>query len=138
MRDPSLEWTFVATETTTLRVLNVISPRMPLWTWRSQLMVQTRELLANHVLGMGEIRMSGTMPSGHTGILMPQRMYFIDDATALLAGQDLGHPTTVSPNPRIGDVLLPARGVLAIGQAAWGILDSDEYTRLRAETETDR
>ena len=81
MRDPSLEWTFVATETTTLRVLNVISPRMPLWTWRSQLIVRTRELLANHVLGMGEIRMSGTMPSGHTGILMPQRMYFIDDAT---------------------------------------------------------
>ena len=74
---------------TTTWVLDVIRPRMPLWTWRSQLMVRTPELLANHVLGMGEIRMAGTMPSGHTGILMPQRMYFIDDGSALLAGRTL-------------------------------------------------
>jgi hypothetical protein len=138
MDDPSLEWTLVATETTTLRVLNLMSPHMPLWTWRSRILVRARELLAKHVLGMGDIRMSGTMPSGHTGILMPQRMYLIRDATARLAGEDLGHPTMVIPNPQIGDIALPARGVLAIGQAAWDILDADEYARLRAETDTDR
>lgn len=138
MDDPHLEWTLVATETTTLRVLNFMSPHMPLWTWKSRMLVRARELLANHVLGMGDIRMSGTMPSGHPGILMPQRMYFIQDATAHWAGEDLGRPTKVSPNPQIGDVALPARGVLAIGQAAWNILDQGEYARLRAETDTSR
>jgi hypothetical protein len=138
MDDPSLEWTLVATETTTLRVLNLMSPHMPLWTWRSRSLVRTRELLANHVLGMGDIRMSGTMPSGHTGILMPQRMYFISDATARLAGEDLGRPTRVKASPRIGDVTLPARGVLAIGQAAWDIIDHDDYARLRSETDSHR
>jgi hypothetical protein len=34
MDDPALEWSLVATETTTLRVLNFMSPHMPLWTWR--------------------------------------------------------------------------------------------------------
>jgi hypothetical protein len=39
--------------------------------------------LAKQVLAMGDVRMSGTMPSGHFGTLMPQRMYFIDTATAI-------------------------------------------------------
>jgi hypothetical protein len=61
-------------------------------------------------------------------------MYLIDETTAVLAGEDLGRSTRVSPNPRIGDVALPARGVLAMGGAAWEILDHDEYARTCAET----
>jgi hypothetical protein len=136
MDEPSLEWRVVAIETAVLRVLNAISPRMPMWTWRFGALVRVRELLAQHVLNLGDIRLSGTMPSGHAGILMPQRMYFIDESTAVLAGQDLGRPTTVEPVPRIGEVTLPARGVLAIGQAAWKIRDPEEYARMRAETAT--
>ena len=85
---------------------------------------------------MGDIRMRGTMPSGHTGTLMPQRMYFIEAGNATLGGVDLGGPAHVSPTPDIGGFPLPARGVLAIGQAAWPILDPDEYTRTRTETRT--
>ncbi len=44
------------------------------------------------------------MPSGHNGILMPQRMYLIEDSTAVLDGKDLGRPTRAAHNPRIGDV----------------------------------
>jgi hypothetical protein len=36
--------------------------------------------------------------------------------------------------PSIGNVTLPARGVLAIGQAAWEILDPGKYERTRRET----
>jgi hypothetical protein len=134
MTEPRLEWTLVATETRVLRALNAISPRLPMWTWRSGALLRARELLAEHVLDLGAIRLAGTMPSGHAGILMPQRMYVIAESTAVLDGQDLGRPAKVEPNPRIGEVPLPTRGVLAIGQAAWEILDPDEYARMRAET----
>jgi hypothetical protein len=86
--------------------------------------VHAREVTARRALGLGDIKMSGTMPSGHEGILMPQRMYFIDDTAAVLDGVDLGRATHVNPNPHIGGVPLPARGVLAIGQGAWQIPDS--------------
>jgi hypothetical protein len=134
MDEPRLQWTLTAYETPILHALNAVSPRMPLWTWRRAALVRAREILATRVLGMGEIRMSGTMPSGHVGTLMPERMYFIDAATAVLDGADLGRPSVMRPNPRIGDVTLPARGVLAIGQAMWQILNGDEYARLRGET----
>jgi len=134
MDDPALTWDLVATEPAGLRALNAVGARLPLWTWRPGALLRARELLAEHVLRLGALSLAGTMPSGHAGVLMPQRMYFIDASTAVLAGRDLGHPTTVAPNPHIGGVPLPARGVLAIGQAAWRIRDPAEYARLRAET----
>lgn len=58
-------------------------------------------------------------------------MYYIGRAQATLDGLDLGHPTHLAENPTIGDVPLPARGVLAIGQAMWQIRDPDEFSRTR-------
>jgi hypothetical protein len=62
------------------------------------------------------------------------QLYLVDDSRATLDGVDLGRPVRLQENPRIGDVPLPARGVLAIGQASWEILDQAEYQRTRAET----
>ena len=118
MDAPRLEWTVTAVQTPGLRVLNATNPRLPRWTWQSTRLVRVRELLARR-LGMGDIRLSGTMPSGHFGVLMPERMYFIDESVAVLEGADLGRPARMSPNPAIGEVVLAARGVLAIGQGAW-------------------
>ena len=131
---PRLDWTLEATETRLLRVLNAMGARLPLWTWRPRALLRAREVLARRVLDMGDLRMSGTMPSGHHGTLMPQRMYLIEHSTAVLAGVGLGHAAHMRPTPDIGGFPLPARGVLAIGQAAWPILDHDEHVRTLSET----
>jgi hypothetical protein len=65
---------------------------------------------------------------------MPQRMYLINDTAATLNGMDLGPPARLRDNPTIGDFPLPARGVLAVGQGVWEILDPQEYDLTRAET----
>ena len=133
MDTPSLEWTLTAIETPALRILNPISAAMPVSTWRPRPLVRSRELLGR-ALGMGDMRLSGVMPSGHTGTLMPQRMFFIERSKAVLDGVDLGRPAHLRENPRMGQIPLPSRGVLAIGLAAWRILDQAEYERTRAET----
>lgn len=133
MDSPSLDWTLTARSTPLLTALNVVSARLPLATWRPRSLVRARERLAR-ALGMGHLQMSGVMPSGHSGMLMPQQMYFVDESRATLDGVDLGRPAQVDDNPRIGDVPLPARGVLAIGQAVWEILDPVEYERTLSET----
>lgn len=132
MPDRALDWTLNAGSTRTLRALNAVSPRMPLATWRSDALVRARELVAR-ACGLGRLQMRGTMPSGHVGILMPQRMYFIDEAQATLEGRELGRPTRLERNPTIGSVTLPARGTLAIGLAMWKIRDVDEFDSLRRQ-----
>jgi hypothetical protein len=133
---PALAWTMSMHSTPLLDVINALSVRMPLWTWKPASLVSLRNWMARRLLGMGEIQLSGRMPSGHFGTLMPQQMYFISEARAVLEGKDLGHPTHVSENPRIGEVPLPARPVFAIGQAHWRIVDLDEYRRTRNELAT--
>lgn len=133
MDSPALDWTLTATSTRLLDVLNMVGGSLPLATWRPPSLVRARELLASS-LGMGQLQMSGVMPSGHRGTLMPQRMYFVDDSRATLDGVDLGRPVRLAESPMIGDVPLPARGVLAVGQGVWEILDESEYERTRAET----
>jgi len=120
MDSPALEWTLTATSTRILAALNAMSAAMPQATWRLRPLVRARERLAG-ALGMGQLQLTGTMPSGHTGRLMPERMYFIDDARASLDGADLGRPARLPASPVIGSVPLPARGVLAIGQAVFAL-----------------
>jgi hypothetical protein len=115
-----------------LRLLNGLSKGLPFWTWQKTSLLKPREWMA-HLLGMGNIKLAGVMPSGHFGILMPQRIYFINHTQVRLDGVDLGEPTKVSPNPSIGNFPLPARGIFAIGQAHWEILDEQEYHRTRME-----
>ena len=132
VEEPRLEWTVSPRESWMLRQLNGIGAAMPLWTWRRKSLLRARESLAR-ALGMGQLQLAGVMPSGHEGILMPQRMYYIDESSAVLGDGDLGRPVRLSVNPEIGGVPLPARGVLAIGQAMWKITDRAEYDRTRAE-----
>lgn len=133
MDDPSLEWTITASSTRYLDLLNAVSAALPTASWRPRSLIRARERLARS-LGMGQIRLSGVMPSGHTGTLMPAQMYFIEESRALLAGIDLGHPVHLELNRKIGELPLPVRGMLAIGGAVWQILDPVEYERTRCET----
>lgn len=135
--NPRLDWTVTASQSRTLKMLNATGATMPLWTWKPASMLKMREALARG-LGMGRLELAGEMPSGHQGILMPHRMFHINDAHAVLDGTELGNPTRLTENPDLGGVPLPARGVLAIGEAMWRITDPDEYARTRAETDSVR
>jgi len=101
-------------------------------TWKPRSMIRAREKMAA-VFGMGQIELDGPMPSGHHGTLMPERMFFVKESRAVLNGVDLGRPAKLRQNPRIGGVPLPARGVMAMGQAVWPIRDHAEFERLRAD-----
>lgn len=135
MDNPKLNWTVWMEEPRHLRVMNAISKQMPFWTWKYTPLLKMREWIAR-LLGAGRIQLAGKMPSGHFGILMPQRMYFINRTKIEFEGEDLGQPVRVRPNPKIGDVPLPARGIFAIGEAHWEILDVNEYGEMRTALST--
>ncbi|GAB3267752.1 hypothetical protein GCM10027449_00510 [Sinomonas notoginsengisoli] len=118
MDEPALDWTVEATSSPLLDAVNMVSSRLPLATWRPDGLVRAREVMARW-LGLANMVMRGVMPSGHSGTLMPSQMYFVNRSTAILDGLDLGRPVRVKANPLLGEVALPARGILAIGQAVW-------------------
>lgn len=133
MEDPRLEWTMSLAETPLLKAMNAVCAPLPLWTWKPAGLLRARELMAKQLLGMGDIRLSGIMPSGHFGVLMPQRIFFIAASRAVLDGRDLGEPARVARNPEIGEFPLPARPTLAVGRYQMRVRDREEYRRTREE-----
>jgi hypothetical protein len=131
MDHPALDWALTASSNWLLDALNAVGAALPLATWRPGALLRARESLAQ-ALGMGRLQLSGVMPSGHVGTLMPQRMFFVEDSRACFDGLDLGRPAHAQENPTIGAVPLPARGVLGIGGGMWQIRDAAEFERVRA------
>jgi hypothetical protein len=135
MPEPALEWTMTASTTPTLTVFNTISRRLPHASWRPRALVRGRERMARR-LGMGDIQLSGAMPSGHTGHLRPEQMFFINESQAVLDGTDLGSPIRLPDSPVIGDFRLPSRGVLVKGGALWDVLEPTGRDRAQVGSDT--
>jgi hypothetical protein len=117
---PPLNWTLTATSDRRLDLINAVSAVLPLSSWRSSPLLRARERLAK-AMGLGELELSGTTPSGDVETLMPEQIYFIDESSASLEGVDLGRPVHLHENPRLGTLPLPARGILVRGQGMWQI-----------------
>lgn len=131
MDEPPLEWTMSMRAPSFLRVLNAASAALPLWTWRPAPLLRLRELLSKRLLGMGEVNLSFTSASGHETIIMPQEVYFVDDASATFDGDEFGELVRLERNPTIGGVPTPSRPVFVFGQAHMKIRDPAEYHRTR-------
>lgn len=128
--EPALEWTFTMSQGPVLAFVNAIHAALPLGSWRSSALIAARERLAEHVLGTGPVDLSGRLPNGMPGTMMPGRIYRIHAATARLDGVDLGPPVRAAEVPRLGDFALPSCPLFAVGEAHVETPDRDEYERL--------
>ena len=91
----------------------------------------------NGALAAGTKSPAGIQTSSKNAIkhgLTSKMIVLTNESQARFDGVDLGSPVHLRENPTIGDVPLPARGILAIGGAVWEILDQAEYERTRSET----
>lgn len=112
-----LRWTMSLTEPAYLRALNAASSRLPEAAWRSPVLLRSMERMASVLLGMGDMQLAGTVPSGHWATLTPRRIFFVRSAHADLAGLDLGSPVKATTPPMIGATRLPSKPAFAIGRA---------------------
>lgn len=137
MDEPRLVWTMSMTAPPLLRGLNTISASLLLWSWRVDPLLRLREWMAKRLLGMGDISLSFTTPSGHETVIMPEEISFIDASKAVLGGRSLGEPVRLETPPTIGDVPWPIRPSFGFGQAHMRITDPEEYQRTCEHVHTD-
>lgn len=131
--EPALEWTFSMSQDRLLAVVNAVNAALPLASWRPRALVAAREWLGEHLLGLGRSDLSGRLPGGMPGTMMPGRVYRIHESTARLDGVDLGAPVRADRPPRFGDFALPSVPLFAVGEAHVETPDREEYDRLVRE-----
>ena len=133
MDDPALHLEVELESPWSARVMNAVGARFPVRVWRIPPVARTMARLADVMFDVGDVTLVGTGPNGYYTVLMPRQLYPIRSGSATLDGEDLGRPVRAETNPKMGTVALPARPMLAIGEAYFKTLDRDEYDRTRSE-----
>jgi hypothetical protein len=66
----------------------------------------------------GPLQLAGRTPNGQTFAVLPWRVWTVSASAAVVRGRDLGPLGPHPENPRVGELVLPNRGILA-AQHAW-------------------
>ncbi len=118
--EAELAWEVWLAETPATRLLNGLAGGLlaPLWHWPPMLSAMAR--LAGWALGAGELRLFGDAPNGQFFRANPRRLMVVAKSRARIGGVDLGTPAPIAPQARLGDFLIPQRGLFVVGSTVFG------------------
>lgn len=133
MDDPALELSATMAEPPAFRAVNAVNAAIPESALRTWSGLRAMEWVADAVLDLGNVSLSGPTPTGHAAVLLPRRLFPVVSASARLGGDDLGRPTRATAPPRFGAIRFPSRPVLALGRTYFRIRDYEEYRRTLVE-----
>jgi hypothetical protein len=112
-----LAWTLALRPTVSTRMLNRIAGLIPPGYCTDERVLRAMEMAARVALRAGELRPAGDTPAGSRFLINPRAVWFVEASRATLAGRDLGPVGPIVPQPALGDVRIPRRGLFAIGAA---------------------
>ena len=112
-----LIWAVTLAETPATRLLNGIAAALPAPLWRRRTTLAAMARVAGRSLGAGRLQLLGRTPNGQHFRANPRRLWVIDESRARIGGVDLGAPGPLTPQARLGDFLIPQRGLFVIGSA---------------------
>jgi hypothetical protein len=113
----SLEWHVTARPTLATRLMNTAAGLMPRSWWRSPTVLSLMGVAAQLGLGTGNLRLTGRLPNGQTYIANPKTLWLVDESRAVIGGVDLGRPGPLPEQGRLGEFLIPQRGIFAVASA---------------------
>lgn len=133
MDDPAFELSATMAEPPAFRAFNAVNSAIPERVRRTWGGLRATEWVADAVLDLGDVSLSGPTPTGHAAIHLPRRLFPVASASARLRGDDLGRPTRAATNPRFGAIRFPSRPMFALGRTYFRIRDYEEYRRTLVE-----
>jgi hypothetical protein len=113
----SVEWSVAVRETLAARAMNAAGGVMPRSWWKRRSVLSLMGAAARAGLGTGSLRLTGRMPNGQVYVANPTLVWLVGDSRAVVGGRDLGVPRPLPVQARLGDFLIPQRGVFAVASA---------------------
>jgi hypothetical protein len=113
----SLEWCVTTRPTLATRLMNTAGGLMPRSWWRRPTSLSLMGVAAKVGLGTGNLRLTGRLPNGQTYVASPSTVWLVDESRAVIGGADLGRPGPLPEQARLGEFLIPQRGIFAVTSA---------------------
>jgi hypothetical protein len=118
-----LVWALRLAETSVTRLVNRLVAAVPAPLWQRVAPIPLVAWVAARALGAGRLRLRGRTPNGWRFQAVPQTVKVIEASRAWIGDTDLGPPGSVSPQARLGEFLIPQRGLFVAG-SAWFTADA--------------
>jgi hypothetical protein len=128
----TLDWTVALHHTVVTRMFTVMGRAMPHGLWTSSSVLAVMGWMAGRMLRVGSVRLSGDMPNGQGFTAAPVMIWALQDSRATLNGRDLGAPTPLRAQARIGDFWLPQHGVFMRGFSHFKVFDPSRHVSAAA------
>jgi hypothetical protein len=122
-----VHWELELAETPVTWSLSTIGSAMPRALWRNPLVLSTIGGTAGPLLGVGQMRLQGSVPNGQWFQANPKRAWLVASSRASLEGEDLGAPGPLERQTRLGDVWLPQRGLFFVGESYFEPFDATRH-----------
>ncbi|WP_308465112.1 hypothetical protein [Rathayibacter soli] len=106
-----LTWQFDISADFATRTMSGIGARLPAGACHSRWLLHPMSLIAGPFLSVGKVRLLGVMPNGQTFGAIPRRVWRIEQSWAEMQGESLGEPGPLPRQERLGDFMLPQRGI---------------------------
>jgi hypothetical protein len=113
----------VVAPTVASRTMNIVAASFPEWAWRNRRVLGLTARMAGPILGAGRLSMAGIAPNRQSFIANPRKVWVVKSARLRVGGRETDQPGPVTPQAQLGGFLIPQRGLLAIGNAAFDPLD---------------
>lgn len=112
-----LAWSLCLAPTPVTTLVNAVMEALPDGWWRRPRVLTAAGAVSGLALGAGRLRLTGHTPAGHRFVSAPSRVWTVAASRASIAGRDLGTIAPPARPTRLGDLLIPRRGLLAFGRA---------------------
>ena len=122
-----LQWTVELQSTRATRVMSKISGRLSESTWTNPVMLRRLSRVARRTLDIGDVRLTGRAPNGQCYSMAPKQVWMVADSRALVHGRDLGPSGPLLRQARLGDFLMPQRGIGMVGSGHFETFDPDRH-----------
>lgn len=125
-----LSWELRIQPSTATRVMNGMGRLLPDAAWRSDAVLRVMGRVAGPMLGLGRVRLQGTVPNGQHFRASPRLTWTVADSSASIMGQDIGGPGRLPNQDRLGDFWLPQRGIFMAGTSRFDSHDATQHAPL--------
>ena len=104
-----------------------IGARLPESAWTDPTKLRRLSRVAQRMLDVGDIRLTGRAPNGQCYMMAPSQLWVVEDSSAVLGGRDLGPTGPLLRQARLGDFRMPQRGIAMVGSGHFETFDPDRH-----------
>ena len=113
--EAELSWSMRVASTPITRIMNIMMGLMPGALFRNNAVLSAMSFISTAMLAAGRLRLRGKMPNRQWFQAGPRRVWLVSKASAMIAGRNLGNPSPLAVQAKLGEVPMPQRGVLMMG-----------------------